>query len=90
MSDLEKIEAATGKIQGVLDWAKQNTMLAGILITIIPAVASGGYMVITKANEIIAMYNDFGDVASDASAAKRKVIALEEKVAEQREVIAKL
>jgi uncharacterized coiled-coil protein SlyX len=36
------------------------------------------------------MYNDFGDVASDASAAKRKVIALEEKVAEQREVIAKL
>lgn len=90
MSDLEKIEAATGKIQGVLDWAKQNTMLAGILITIIPAVASGGYLVITKANEIIAMYEEFGDVSADASTAKRKVLALEEKVSEQREVIAKL
>lgn len=90
MSDLEKIEAATDKVQGLLNWAKQNTMLAGILITIIPAVATFGYHVITSANELIGMYNDFGDVASDASAAKRKVIALEEKVAEQREVIAKL
>lgn len=90
MSDLEKIEAVTGKVQSLLDWAKQNTMLAGIVITIIPAVATFGYHVITSANELIGMYNDFGDVASDAAAAKRKVIALEEKVAEQREVIAKL
>lgn len=90
MSDIDKIEAATSKLQGLLDWAKQNTMLAGIVITIIPAVGTFGYHTITKANEIIGMYNDFSDVASDAASAKRKVIALEEKVAEQREVIAKL
>lgn len=90
MSDLEKIEAATDKVQGLLNWAKQNTMLAGIVITIIPAVGTFGYHVITSANELIGMYNNFGDVASDAASAKRKVIALEEKVNEQREVIAKL
>lgn len=90
MSDLEKIESVTGKIQSVLDWAKQNTMLAGIVITIVPAVATFGYHVITSANELIGMYNDFGDVASDAASAKRKVVALEEKVNEQREIIAKL
>lgn len=90
MSDLKKIESATGKLQGILDWAKQNTMLAGIVITVLPAIASGGYITITKANEIIGMYNDFSDVAADASSAKRKVIALEEKVLEQRETITKL
>ena len=90
MSDLDKIEAATGKIQKVLDWAKQNTMLAGIVITIVPAVATFGYHAITKANEVIGMYNDFSDVASTASAAKRKADALEEKVADQRETIAKM
>ena len=90
MSDLKKIEAATGKLQKLLDWAKQNTMLAGIVITVLPAIASGGYITITKANEIIGMYNEFSDVASNASAAKRKVEALEEKVSEMRETIAKL
>jgi hypothetical protein len=90
MSDLKKIESATGKLQKLLDWAKQNTMLAGIVITVLPAIASGGYITITKANEIIGMYNDFSDVASNASAAKRKVEALEEKVLEQRETITKL
>jgi hypothetical protein len=90
MSDLKKIEAATGKLQGILDWAKQNTMLAGIVITVLPAIASGGYITITKANEIIGMYNEFSDVASNASSAKRKVEALEEKVLEQRETITKL
>lgn len=90
MSDLKKIEAATSKLQKLLDWAKQNTMLAGIVITVLPAIASGGYITITKANEIIGMYNDFSDVAADAATAKRKVIALEEKVLEQRETITKL
>ena len=90
MSDIDKLEAATGKLQSLLDWAKQNTMLAGIVITIIPAIGTFGYHTITKANELIGMYNDFSDVASDAASAKRKVIALEEKVNEQREVIAKL
>lgn len=90
MSDLKKIESATNKLQGILDWAKQNTMLAGIVITIIPAVASGGYMVITKANEIIAMYNEFNDVAGNASSALRKSEALSEKVANQQESIIKM
>ena len=90
MSDLKKIESATGKLQKLLDWAKQNTMLAGIVITVLPAIASGGYITITKANEIIGMYNEFSDVASNASSAKRKVEALEEKVLEQRETITKL
>ena len=90
MSDIQKIESATNKLQGILDWAKQNTMLAGIVITIIPAVASGGYMVITKANEIIAMYNEFNDVAGNASSALRKSEALAEKVANQQESIIKM
>lgn len=101
MSDLQKIEAATGKLQKLLDWAKQNTMLAGIVITVLPAIASGGYVTITKANEIIAMYNDFSTVASNASAAKSKaesveakllakIDVLEDKQAEMRDTIAKL
>jgi hypothetical protein len=90
MSDLKKLEAVQGKVEQFVNWAKQNTMLAGILITIIPAVGSGGYMVITKANEIVAMYNDFKTVSDDASSAKRKVVALEERVAEMRETITKL
>jgi hypothetical protein len=101
MSDLQKIEAATGKLQKLLDWAKQNTMLAGIVITVLPAIASGGYVTITKANEIIAMYNDFSNVANNASAAKSKaesveakllakIDVLEEKQAEMRDTIAKL
>ena len=101
MSDLNKIEAATGKLQKLLDWAKQNTMLAGIVITVLPAIASGGYVTITKANEIIAMYNDFSTVAGNASSAKSKaesveakllakIDVLEEKQAEMRDTIAKL
>lgn len=90
MSDLDKIEAVTGKIQKVLDWAKQNTMLAGIVLTIVPGVFVAGYQGITKFNEVKDMYESFGDVASAASSAKRRVEALEEKVLEQRETITKL
>jgi len=90
MSDLDKIEAVTGKLQKVLDWAKQNTMLAGIVLTIVPGVFVAGYQGITKFNEVKDMYESFGDVASAASSAKRRVEALEEKVLEQRETITKL
>ena len=48
MSDLEKLESATNKIQNLLDWAKQNTMMVGILITVIPAILVFGYNSITK------------------------------------------
>lgn len=90
MSDLDKIEAVTGKLQKALDWAKQNTMLAGIVITIVPGVFVAGYQGITKFNEVKAMYEDFDGVASNASSAKRKVESLEEKVAELRETNIKL
>jgi len=90
MSDLDKIEAVTGKLQKVLDWAKQNTMLAGIVLTIVPGVFVAGYQGITKFNEVKDMYESFGDVSSAASSAKRRVEALEEKVLEQRETITKL
>jgi DNA repair protein RadC len=90
MSDLEKLEKATDKIQNLLDWAKQNTMLVGILITVIPGVAVGGYNVITKANEIIAMYEEFNSVAGNASKALRKVESLEEKSSNQQESIIKM
>jgi len=90
MSDLDKIEAVTGKLQKVLDWAKQNTMLAGIVITVVPGVFVAGYQGITKFNEVKDMYESFADVSSAASSAKRRVEALEEKVLEQRETITKL
>lgn len=78
------------KAQSLIDWAKQNTMIVGILITVIPSIMAGGYMVITKANEIIAMYNEFNDVAGNASSAMRKAERLEEKVASQQEAIIKM
>lgn len=90
MSDLDKIEAVTGKLQKVLDWAKQNTMLAGIVLTIVPGVFVAGYQGITKFNEVKDMYESYSDTSSAAFAAKRKVESLEEKVTEQREVIIKL
>jgi hypothetical protein len=90
MSDIEKLEEATNKLHKVIDWAKQNTMLVGILVTIIPGVAVFGYNAITKFNEVKGMYQDFGDVSSNASSAKRKVESLEEKVQDQRETIIKL
>ena len=90
MSDLDKLESATNKLQSLIDWAKQNTMMVGILITVVPAIFVAGYQGITKFNEVKAMYEDFDSVASNASSSKRKVEALEEKVQELRETNIKL
>lgn len=90
MSDLEKLEKVQGFVQKWVDWAKQNTMVAGFIITGIPVILGAGYTGITKFNEVKEMYESYSDTASDASSAKRKVIALEEKVTEQRETIIKL
>ena len=90
MSDLEKLDKVQGFVEKWVNWAKQNTMIAGILITGIPAIGAASYTAITKFNEVKEMYESFNDVAADASASKRKVIALEEKVAEMRETITKL
>ena len=90
MCDLDKLESATNKLQSLIDWAKQNTMMVGILITVVPAIFVAGYQGITKFNEVKAMYEDFDSVAGNASSAKRKVEALEEKVQELRETNIKL
>ena len=90
MSDLDKLDNVQNFVQKWVDWAKQNTMIAGFIIAGVPAILGAGYTGITKFNEVKDMYESFGDVASAASSAKRRVEALEEKVLEQRETITKL
>ena len=90
MSDLEKLETATNKLQSLLDWAKQNTMLVGILITVIPAVMAFGYNAITQFNKWKDAAEDYENVSAAAYSAERKAKALEEKVASQQEAIMKL
>ena len=90
MSDLEKLDQVQGFVEKWITWAKQNTMVAGIVITGIPAVLGAGYAGITKFNEVKDMYEGYSDTSSAAFAAKRKVEALEEKVQDQRETIIKL
>jgi hypothetical protein len=90
MSDLDKLDKVQGFVKKWVTWAKQNTMIAGIVITGIPVVLGAGYTGVTKFNEVKDMYEGYSDTASTASSAKRKVEALEEKVQEQRETIIKL
>jgi len=90
MSDLDKLDKVQGFVEKWVTWAKQNTMLAGIVITGIPAVLGAGYAGITKFNEVKDMYEGYSDTSSAAFAAKRKVESLEEKVQDQRETIIKL
>ena len=85
MSDLDKLDKVQNFVQKWVTWAKQNTMIAGFIITGVPVILGAGYTGITKFNEVKAMYEDFDSVASNASAAKRRVEALEEKVQELRE-----
>jgi len=90
MSDLEKLDQVQGFVDKWVTWAKQNTMVAGFIIAGIPAILGAGYTGITKFNEVKEMYEGYSDTASSASSAERKVKILEEKVADQREVIAKM
>lgn len=90
MSDLDKLDKVQGFVEKWVNWAKQNTMIAGIVITGIPAFLGMGYTGITMFNEVKGMFQDFSEVASAASSAKRRVEALEEKVAELREAQVKL
>lgn len=90
MSDLEKLDKVQSFVQKWVDWAKQNTMVAGFIIAGIPAILGAGYTGITKFNEVKDMYEGYSDTSSAAFSAKRKVEALEEKVTEQRETIMKL
>ena len=90
MSDLEKLDKVQGFVDKWVNWAKQNTMVAGFIIAGVPAILGAGYTGITKFNEVTEMYEGYSDTASSASSAERKVKILEEKVADQREVIAKM
>jgi hypothetical protein len=90
MSDLEKLDKVQGFVDKWVTWAKQNTMVAGFIIAGVPVILGAGYTGITKFNEVKEMYEGYSDTASSAAAAERKVKILEEKVADQREVIAKM
>ena len=90
MSDLDKLDNVQNFVQKWVDWAKQNTMVAGFIIAGVPAILGAGYTGITKFNEVKDMYEGYSDTSSAAFAAKRKVEALEEKVQDQRETIIKL
>jgi hypothetical protein len=90
MSDLEKLDKVQGFVEKWVTWAKQNTMVAGFIIAGVPAILGAGYTGITKFNEVKEMYEGYSDTASSAASAERKVKILEEKVADQREVIAKM
>ena len=90
MSDLQKLDQVQGFVEKWVTWAKQNTMVAGFIIAGVPAILGAGYTGITKFNEVKEMYEGYSDTASSASSAERKVKILEEKVADQREVIAKM
>lgn len=90
MSDLEKLDQVQGFVEKWVTWAKQNTMIAGFIIAGVPAILGAGYTGITKFNEVKEMYEGYSDTAASASTAERKAKILEEKVAEQRETIAKM
>jgi hypothetical protein len=90
MSDLKKLDAVEGFVSKWVTWAKQNTMVAGFIIAGIPAILGAGYTGITKFNQVKEMYEGYSDTASSASTAERKVKILEERVADQREVISKM
>jgi predicted ribosome quality control (RQC) complex YloA/Tae2 family protein len=90
MSDLEKLDQVQGFVDKWVTWAKQNTMVAGFIIAGVPAILGAGYTGITKFNEVKEMYEGYSDTASSASAAERKVKVLEERLADQRETIAKM
>ncbi len=90
MSDLEKLDKVQGFVDKWVNWAKQNTMVAGIVITGIPAVLGMGYTGITQFNKWKDAAEDYDNVSAAAYSAKRKVGELEEKMTEQRETIIKL
>ena len=90
MSDLKKLDAVEGFVSKWVAWAKQNTMIAGFIIAGVPAILGAGYTGITKFNEVKEMYEGYSSTAASASSAEKRVKLLEEKVADQREVIAKM
>jgi uncharacterized glyoxalase superfamily protein PhnB len=78
-------------IKELLNSIKNNPMaIYGIVFASIGTIASGSYVAITKYNEVKNIIESYDDTTGTASSAKRKVEALEEQVAQQRETVMKL
>lgn len=88
--DAKKIEKAQAGINKYLDWAKQNTILVGLIATGLPAFATFSYNAITELNKAKESLSAFTEIVEEFPAVKRKADALQERVNAQQETIAKL
>jgi hypothetical protein len=78
-------------IKSLLDSIKNNPMaIYGIVFASIGTICSASYVGITQYNKVSSILESYDDTSGTASSAKRKVEALEEQVAQQREVVMKL
>lgn len=97
MSDLDKLDSFKEKADKYIAWIKENTILVGILTTLIPAIFVGGYQAITelnKAKDALAHFNKindgFGDLQSRVDALQEKVDNLKERVQNQSDTLSKV
>lgn len=88
--DTKNIDKMQSGINKYLDWAKQNTILVGLLITGVPAFATFSYNAITELNKAKDSLAAFTEIVEEFPAVKRKADALQERVNSQQETIAKL
>jgi hypothetical protein len=78
-------------IKSLLDSIKNNPMaIYGIVFASIGTICSASYVGITQYNKVSSILESYDDTSGTASSAKRKVEALEEQVALQRESVMKL
>jgi hypothetical protein len=78
-------------IKSLLDSIKNNPMaIYGIVFASIGTICSASYVGITQYNKVSSILESYDDTSGTASSAKRKVEALEQQVAQQRETVMKL
>lgn len=88
--DAKKIEKAQAGINKYLDWAKQNTILVGLIATGLPAFATFSYNAITELNKAKESLAAFTEIVEEFPSVKRKAEMLQERVQAQQETINKL
>lgn len=88
--DTEKIDNIQGGINKYLDWAKNNTILVGLLVTGLPAFATFSYNAITELNKAKEALSAFTEIVDEFPSVKRKADSLQERVNAQQETINKL